>query len=465
MKKLCTIIIVLGSFCLIGAEEIFNESFDSDDAWVLAHGDVEKSISGGQLVVENTGSSWAFFKHDADISTFTYTVKINALTDHAALGITFCWQSSTFEGYVLALWNTDSVSQYYSLLKMTRQGQSSVTQPLLTGWNSFITKRSNELKVSKSGSRLDLFCNGVWIDSTSDTTFERGSIGLVMGEGEKAGFDYAIVDNEYETGSPPRRFEDDFEQPGLGGWRVYFDNVRSVEASDGVMKVATGGDDHETKIITNGEYQNVPVQAVVTRTGGAEDGFYGLILMETVFEKDSVPPLSYYDSFVFKVNGDRNYAAYYLSTRDSIKYSVFPPHSSVHGTTDTLLVTEDYEFVVNGDTLPDIDFSPLNFEFNAVGFVVDSGVSVEFDNFAAGDTTEDPTPPIAVLPKSWRPPAGNPAFELGGPGLIYDTRGRVVGRYNGSLKDSLRHLGAGRFFIVPKDRNGLGVQRAIINVR
>jgi hypothetical protein len=464
MNKIFAVVAVLvcAGFCF-GAV-VFEDQFDTKDQWAKAYGNSIETLAGGQFIVDDTGSSWCFYKHDGAYQTFTYTVKINALTPHNALGMTFCWQSATFEGYVFALWNTDSVNQYYSLLKLVSNGTQSSTIPILNGWNSFINQRNNELMVSRSGSRIDLFCNGVWIDSVSDTSFSAGgSIGIVLGDGEKAGFDYARVTDAAVTGVPPEYFKSDFDG-GMGGWRPYFETAGTVDAANGALRISEGTGAFNTIVITNGSYKNVPVRATVTRTGSDTEGFYGLLLMRMVFDRDSNPPQNYYDAFVYKINGEKKYVAYYLSTRDSVKYSVFPPSTAIHGTVDTLMITADYKFVVNGVTLPDIDFSALNFDFNAVGFIVDSSVTVEFDNFAAGDSTKPQT--AALVPKSWKPyTSQRPRYELGGTGIICDIRGRVVARYTGDPHDSMRNLGAGRFLVIPSDENQRGILRTIIRVR
>jgi|GEM_PF-3217819 len=465
MKYIPFAILILLAGSHGNAAVVFEGPFDSKTNWVKVTGDITESVSNGRYIVENTGASACLLKHDmTPLNTFTYSVKFTALGEHSFLGISFCVQASTMECYIFTLRNTAEYDQSYTIFKLTGSGGTYSTTVLKTGWNSFIDFRTNDVKVSKSGNRIDLFCNGIWLDSLSDNTFQSGSVGLVIGAGESVAFDKATVTDQYMTGKPPEYFVDDFNDGALGGWDILFgESAGDVTIKNGALRISAGPNARDTKVITNGSYKNVPVRAVVTNVNGDTAGFYGLMLMKTGIDMTVSPPVNFYDAFVFKIDGNRQYVAYYLS-QDSIYYTVHPPNSAIHGTTDTLLITPDYQFVVNGVTLPDIDFSSLNFDFNAVGFIVDSSVTVDFDNFAAGDSTKPLTD--ALRPKNIRPAAAaRPVYEIGGSGIIYDIRGRIVSRYNGDFMDSVRTLGSGRFFILPDNTEKNGITRAIVQIR
>jgi hypothetical protein len=136
------------------------------------------------------------------------------------------------------------------------------------------------------------------------------------------------------------------------------------------------------------------------------------------------------------------------------------PNSFIHGTTDTLVVSGDYSFYVNGHLLDDTTFSQ-GLNFNAVGLYVDSGASVEVEQFSAGIN-----PGTAIARNSGRGvyAAGRPRYILGGSGIIYDTRGRKVATFKNGYKETLKNLSTGPYLIVVPGRgSNQGIRQAIIN--
>ena len=87
MNRAFILAVAFGVVGHVGAADLFEDDFSSSTNWVKAYGDVSTSVSNGQFVVQNTGSNWAFFKHDASYSTFTYSVKLNALTPHSVQSV------------------------------------------------------------------------------------------------------------------------------------------------------------------------------------------------------------------------------------------------------------------------------------------------------------------------------------------------------------------------------------------
>ena len=103
-------------------------------------------------------------------------------------------------------------------------------------------------------------------------------------------------------------------------------------------------------------------------------------------------------------------------------------------------------------------------DFNAVGVVVQAGVSVEFDNFRAGVNDGTPiiyTPDVGPLFTKVKP-----SFLLGGVGIIYDIRGRKVATFRDGYKDKLKNLSSGSYYIViPNGTKNHTIRRAIIKTQ
>lgn len=466
MKKVClllglsllVIMPVLGS--PFQAEPAFEDEFDDGGEWVTAYGTISASASGGVYTVENTGSSIAVLKHDGfNGANFTYSVDLDVLSaSFNYVGILFCW-SNNFEGYVFTI----ADNKQWALQKMIRSGSQTTTSTITAGRNGFIKASSNILKVSKSGDIINLFCNDIFLgqvdeSSAQDTVFQSGLVGLIMNEGEIVAYDYALVVDEPEAGMFLTYYEDDFAGNDLDGWYVR-DSANTVQCVDGTLEIAqfTGFTDRrQTVVLTRGSYNHGSIRAVANRIDGADDAFYGLIRMALNEQNGE------FDALVCQISGDRKRAAYVLSTSQPVEYSLVSASAISEGPIDTLEMTgpPDWQFLVNGEVLPDIDFLdvPDGFDFNAVGFIVDSNVTVRFDGFTAGIETV----PVVFDPRIVPSPRVRPTYILGGTGIIYDPIGREVRRYQNNYHDIVRDLGRGQFFVMPEGNSGRKVHRAII---
>jgi hypothetical protein len=142
---------------------------------------------------------------------------------------------------------------------------------------------------------------------------------------------------------------------------------------------------------------------------------------------------------------------------------ILQANSNINGTTDTFIITKDYEFIVNGTVLDDSTFTQ-GMDFNAVGIYADAGLSIEVDNFSAG--IYDPTSPVKYHPYKGIYTHVKPSYILGGSGIIYDTRGRKVATFENGYKDKLRNLSSGPYLIViPNGGKNHVIRQAIINNR
>jgi hypothetical protein len=196
----------------------------------------------------------------------------------------------------------------------------------------------------------------------------------------------------------------------------------------------------------------VPCTTVVSYKSGEKNSYYGVAFLD-------IRPGQNVSYFVYLINGNRNYTAFSSSGSGTQVTSTY-----IHGTTDTIIISDQYQLYVNGFKL---DHKPLtdNFTFNAAGVFVFPKVNVEYSNFRVGNFTG-----IGIINKKpvvLNSSKSNKGYLLGGIGIIYDIRGRQVATFNGNerLREQLKDLGAGSYVIISKGKKNHLIQRAIINVK
>jgi hypothetical protein len=435
------------------AAPVWEDNFTSGGNWVTQFGTITSTAVGGIFTVKNTSANIAVLKSDQMQSSFTYSVKLAVVSPtFAYTGILFCW-SNNFEGYVFTI----AGNKQWALQKMIREGSQTTTTTIKIGTNGFITGSANTLKVSKSGNIITIYCNDVYLGQVDETgaakKFDSGYIGLVMNAGEEVAYDYAAIWSEPQVIAPLTYYEDSFEANDLNGWFVK-QAAGTVEWKNSAMQIGTGSARRQSIVLTNGNYKKGKIKTIATKISGSDSAFYGLIRMDLREDGN-------FDALVYTINGIRQRAVYWLSTRKPIEYSLISASAINDLPSDTLEVggPTGYQFWVNEKPIPEINWGTIadTMNFNVVGFIVDSGVTVQFDDFVAGEV---PTP--VAMPRRLAPTNSSPLYMVGGVGIIYDPMGRKIGEFkNGRMTGE--NLGKGQYFVMPNRTNGKSViQRAII---
>ena len=432
----------------LSAGVIFEDAFNSKDQWVPISGVFSESIENGRYVVENTGAHMGLLKHDMDpVGTFTYTVKFDALTEkYDHIGILFCWDDQA-GGYMLTI----GAGQEYTLSKWAKSESRYIVSTIDIDYHSFIYSANNTLSVSKTGDKISIACNDVLIGEASDASYAEGIIGLAVGAGEKVAFDHAWLTDAPSIFHPKSYFSDSFEDGDLNGWFA-FTPGGLISADQGRLSV--NAESGSIIMYVNGDYSGNPVKVIVENVEGSDDAYYGIMLMNVDMTFNGSEYSLTFKGYSFYINGKRQYASY------STEMSSFVPQVSsyVHGTKDTLEVTAEYGFTINGHAMSGAGFDePL--EFNAVALVADSGVSVAFDDFSAGDSSTN-----VIAWQRGTPRQNSKHYVLGGIGIIYDAMGRQRGELSVSenQEKTLEKLGPGPYYIVPKGEKNYPVKRAVI---
>lgn len=435
-KRGISALVVVWAYMLLHADIVFEDPFDVKDNWVKANaGTCTESLGNGLFTINAT--SFSAYKHSQALTDFTYSMKIRfeSSLDHP-VGIIFCLQDN-FNNYMFSL----SKNGQYNF-GIFKGGSYTNDTSNFHSFIDFSPNAFNTLKVSKKDGEISLFCNNTFLQKITDTQFSSGDIGFAVDEKEKASFDHALVIDTAEVGAPRTWFLDDFEDSDLRGWRYVGGGTATSE--NGVMKVPAGSADLTSRIYTNGNYRDMPCTTVVEHKGGG--GFYGIGFM-------TIQPGQNITGYYYYINSSRQYSVF--STSGTIH-----SNSNIHGTKDTLIVTKDYKFIVNGHILDDSTFDSGQ-DFNAVGLCVYPGVSVEFDNFRAGISDGTPIiyePDIVPLYSKVKQ-----SYLLGGSGIIFDIRGRKVTTFQSGYKDKLKSLSSGSYYIViPDGKKNHIIRQAII---
>jgi hypothetical protein len=438
---------------MVHATVLFEDQFTSADNWVNANTGTPTyttKIENNKLVITAAANSDAYLKHSYKCDKFTYSVSFRIQSVNNELcGISFCWQATDFQGYVLSPYK----EKQYIFGKWVKTATGAQFTTLAANWNSFINiGDDNVFTVVKDGSQFSIFCNGVFLEKITDNTFTSGDIGITVGKGEKVQFKQAVLTDEVTEGKPLTYYSDYFTDNILNGWRLLISTGGNGTAKEeqGAFKINAG--DSMMILYTNGNYTKVPCTTVVSYKSGEKNSYYGVAFLD-------IRPGQNVSYFVYLINGNRNYTAFSSSGSGTQVTSTY-----IHGTTDTIIISDQYQLYVNGFKL---DHKPLtdNFTFNAAGVFVFPKVNVEYSNFRVGNFTG-----IGIINKKpvvLNSSKSNKGYLLGGIGIIYDIRGRQVATFNGNerLREQLKDLGAGSYVIISKGKKNHLIQRAIINVK
>lgn len=440
-------IIIVCVVSILYADIIFEDDFNTKENWIALSSSGTISIESGTLVVETGNDSWAYLLHSKEVEDFTYAAKFNVkkCSEAGGSGIAFCVQNNA-DGYWFFI---SAADQYYYILKYLSSG---AFEYLAFNTNSFINiTGNNELKVSKEGEELRFYCNGIMVEKLSDSSIKKGNIGLIVGPGEKTAYDRAVLrDDIYKVDTKKKYFSDTFENDAIQGWKLWSGN--GIEEKNGKLTISSS---KEMWLFTSGLYKDIACTTIVTYNSGDTSKLYGLMLLE-------IQPIIKNDSLSFKTSG------YYYTINAERSYAVFEggtqikSNSHIHGSTDTLIITKDYKFMVNGKIIDDGFSKGKN--FNAVGFYAEAGVSVSFDNFSAGNPAD--TSGIIAKHTAFPFPKKNPSYLIGGIGIIYDPMGRQVATFDGtvSYKHALKNLSSGPYIVITRKKN-FAIHRAVINIQ
>jgi|WetSurMetagenome_2_1015567.scaffolds.fasta_scaffold00025_40 hypothetical protein len=444
-RAIIAIACVLSISALSGAATIFSDNFTDTNAskvkWnSLAAAGFSASYQGGALVLNNPDQTYtAFFMHlfaGTKPSTFTLSATF-IITDPAVngAGLMFCLNNpSSPTGYTLQLGTT----QYLFCYRYT----SNSADDLKSKFSPFVKElpASNTLKVSKSGTTFNVFCNDHYVTRFSDVTFTGGDIAILVPPQAAIKVDDVIMTDQAETPPVSACYSDSFLTTASDAWSA----PSAGEAIFGGGRLVLNNTDatYSGTIYTDGVSPTASIKAVVSHKSGS--GAYGVAFVES--DSNMVKP------FAFCIDSSRRYS-FVNPDSSSISSHI---GIGIYGAlgTDTIEVLQfakKWLFVVNGAVQDSVNI-PSTFRVDGFGLYASKKTALTCTYFVAGgDSTGavcNHTPVVARIPTPG-PKYAASVFCKGS--TVFDMRGRMVGTFDrvGFLKAMLP---AGLYFVVPAGR-------------
>jgi hypothetical protein len=453
MKTLRTILMLCAlAACNLWAAVLFEDSFTSDANWapITTMTGTTTSIVNGAFRIQNNGTGLQLIKHDMTLpDTFTYSVDFTtSSTNYQQIGLAFCMgEGGTnpnlyFTGYMFYV----ASLQQWGLMKMGATNTSYKVNFL----TSSVNPGSNHLTVVKRKNDMNMYCNGILLQTITDAqALTGGGIALMIPPSCTVNFDNVRVTDSGTVAAARTSFSDDFSHNNLNGW--YTSEMSGLaRCTLGTAIVAnTSSDDHV--VFAQGNFGNASLKAIVSHTSGRKQ--YGAALVKFQYNPDGsvmYKPLS------FLIDSAQHYS---VSHPDSGSTPVRQagPKTFIHGgrfqMPDTLWIYfrgPYYAFYVNHDSVTTIDSIP-GFSADAVGLYVQDSTQVAFDSIAVAKgytyTTRIANKWVRNSIKTM-----NPVFA--GEYMIYDIRGRKVGNLKSGYQIVKSRFSPGTYFVVKKAPDG-----------
>lgn len=256
----------------------FSNATQTNLNW-LAAGSVNRLCVGGVYTLTNTDTVYAaLVYHTFTTKTPTFTASCVITRDSAAVaaGMWVCLSvTGAPSGYAVQLYPSssgDPAGGYITIRKYATVGSGQ-----LLGTEYHFQNLSDTLMVSKQGSTLFVFCNGVFIDSVTDKTnpLASGDFGLMVPPKSRAIVDNVLFTNQFTPGSFPTRFIDSFDNSSMG--KYWIERPSQYLAEDTVLKMTvppSAGAFCDVRMTLD----TLAARLVVSWRSGDSIPFYGLYL-------------------------------------------------------------------------------------------------------------------------------------------------------------------------------------------
>ncbi|MCL2181996.1 MAG: hypothetical protein FWB85_00820 [Chitinispirillia bacterium] len=407
-----------------GAADLLVDDFTNPMAsfqkgWKNSNDDfLNADLGGGTLALSNTSDKFAaqYFNDLAapkpSVFTISYVLKSVTPAGEQA-GVLFCrGPGPEITGYNVVLHGGNTLIAF-------RWGNNSGTN-LFQAQVSGIKPADNKITVSKQGTLFTLFVNDVYQGRFTDATYASGDVSFLMMPGVSASFgDFRMTDQF--TDGEKANFSDDFNGSSLKSEWQFLSSAGApaintmVSLKEGAMNINTPNGAGVWAYVDLEMFDFVAT-AEIRHMGGGKGAYYGIFL--------SGPGNNEVANFA--IMGDGGYAAW-VGT-GSVNFSL--PNSKIYAAhliggrtyADTFTVKKAagsnvYQFFVNSEHLSDLPASSVPFTITGIGFVVQSGLEIAFDNFEVG---KDGAASIRDRPAISRKPSAvrNPSH------VFYDLKGR-----------------------------------------
>jgi hypothetical protein len=397
IRYMCAgIVLVMGA--VFGEE--FSDDFSagtSNTHWVKSSDSVSiQFVNGGCSLTNKDATYTGFALHTltSKPSTFTLSGKITlASGTEQAAGFVCCLASSGMAtGYYVSIVRNEGIS-------VNKMGTSGTSSNLVNKSSAYLTNGTNELKISKKESTFNVFCNGKFVATFTDSDQPSGNIALLVSPKTTAVFDDIVLTETFEEGSLPTCFGDNFDDGDLIGWTHFGSENVVVQNVDGAMRIATATGQNIYQLIDL-PLENFVLRTVVSHRGGSTVNMYGLFLCGA---GESTIPIA-----GFGIDGGKNYAVFtagqniQLIQSSKVKGAAYVSGTDTTFYYDTLEVikrtgSQEYLFVINTDTLS--RFTGVNFAITGAGIFCLDSIIITADNFVVAEGTNAICPIKNVIRK------------------------------------------------------------------
>lgn len=447
---LLTLACFLGNtFAITLLSDNFQDSATSTKTYWIFPTALQTQFKSGALFVQNTNSAsdsyeW-YISHSFASPAQTFTVSVTVASDSIGAGLLFCKKGN--DGITLQVGTNQTLYAWKST-----NSQDTI---VFNVTNSFISKTSNTISISKRDSTFNVFCNSVYMGSffCSDAEFiNGGDIAMIVPPKAHVQFNNFLMTDQYQSGSPVTTFSDNFSSGNLLGWNFGQLNGSAVVAS-GALTVTNNDLVYPANPYINGDFNRASLKVIATHKKG--DGFYGLAFYELAPGPlgDSIKP------YLFLINTSRSWASGNPDTR--LIYAT--QTTLVHGDTDTLEVlrfSNKYKFSINGALMPDSFPLLAPGKIGAAGLYVDTDAVVSFEDFRIGGDSTGFTTGVIFSKPNKTITAMNARF-YSGDRYVFDLRGRTVKRLGGNSLEALKGVGAGMYIVRPIENMMVAAKKSV----
>ena len=428
----------------------------------LALGSINRVCAGDVYTLTNTdlvNAALAYHTFTTKTPTFTASCIIRRTSAAVAAGMWVCLTlSGTPSGYAVQLYNSgDPAVGYITIRKYAAVGGGQ-----LLGTEYHFQNLSDTLMVSKQGSTLFVFCNGVFLDSVTDNTnpIASGDLGLMVPANSSVIFDDVLFTNQFTPGSFPTRFVDNFDNYSIG--KYWIERPSQYLAEDTVLKMTVPSDSPATGAFCDVRMtlDTLAARCVVSWRSGDSIPFYGMYLYG--------PPSGTIPMVYFGIDGIRGGKAFMGSTsivpNQNIRGKAFWTGSDSVFYKDTIDVfrttgSNYYLMNVNGHRVDSISTASVNFPIYGAGifcFGRDwTGQTVYVDYFRVGPDSN--TSPVVYVDKGVRT-LRNIRFSPLTSRYLFDPLGRIVGKRDAYGRLTGKMLSPG-FYIMKEGKAGVIVKK------
>lgn len=410
----------------------FSEPSLSNTSWIKNTDDITVQFDNGTCHITNPDTTFvAFISHsfpeDAKPSTFTISGKVTLDSPEMGAGFIYCMSLTTIAtGYYLTLREGNNVV----VNTIDASGSGEV---VFNMHSPFLTAGTNILTVSKKDSVSNIFCNGRYLGTFTDKSFNDGDIALLVANKSGAVFDDIVMTDSFLPVVLPTCFSDDFSDGNLIGWGRFGSADASVQVENEALHLTTSTGQTIYQQF-NMSLTGFVMQVTITHRSGSNANMYGLFVSGD--GTDQVPIAG------FGIAGNRTFGtflageSYSPQSHPVIRGAAYI--SSAGDTTfykDTLSIikrdgSDDYLFVVNADTVT--KFTGVNFEITGAGIFVTDSLAIICDDFLLNKGTEFVCPVVHNVMPSRR--IGGNRIQIS-PKMIdaylFDCSGRLISRSRG----------------------------------